>query len=201
MPYYEGGDMVNMWRRPEVNICAIAGCILQVSLAVNCLHQESVIHGDIKCRNIFLDDHDNAHLGDLGYARFVSGQKTVLTGPLGTSTYWSPERFDCESDDSVEEFDLFKCDVYALGVVCWVLVSKEVPVAGANYLAWLKGATHLNIPAHMRLAMELMLEPIPEKRATIQEVMTMFSSPKLWNEFPKRPEFVVSDVGVSETTS
>ena len=39
---------------------------LQIAIALHYLHQEHYIHRDVKPENIFIDENDNAILGDLG---------------------------------------------------------------------------------------------------------------------------------------
>ena len=40
--------------------------MLQVTVAVQYLHERNHIHRDIKPENIFIDENDDAKLGDLG---------------------------------------------------------------------------------------------------------------------------------------
>jgi NIMA (never in mitosis gene a)-related kinase len=40
--------------------------MLQVSVALHYLHQQNLIHRDIKPDNIFIDENENAIVGDLG---------------------------------------------------------------------------------------------------------------------------------------
>ena len=49
--------------------------MLQVSVALHYLHQQHLVHRDIKPDNIFIDENDNAVVGDLGLLsnRFMAG--------------------------------------------------------------------------------------------------------------------------------
>lgn len=49
-----------------INSGDIARHVAQILLGLNFLHSKSIVHQDIKCDNVFLDDRMNARLGDFG---------------------------------------------------------------------------------------------------------------------------------------
>ena len=61
-------------------------CTLQ---ALNFLHENGVIHGDVKPSNLFVDTHNWVKLGDFGLARRVSNDHGSLL--KGTTKYMAPE--------------------------------------------------------------------------------------------------------------
>ncbi|GFR68460.1 hypothetical protein ElyMa_002021400, partial [Elysia marginata] len=86
----------------------------------------------------------HAHLGDLGLLQHVTTEsRTLLARDLGgTYDYLGPERFQAGPLDRV---DPFKCDVYALGVMCWVLVSKDETGVNVDYQSRMRAATGLRM--------------------------------------------------------
>ncbi|GFR78011.1 serine/threonine-protein kinase MARK1 [Elysia marginata] len=173
MPYYSGGDLVPVLqgRRP-MDTAAILRCMLEVTFAVEYLHMRCLAHNDIKLDNVFLDSSGRAHLGDLGFVKNVTTAcRTTLACSLGgTPSYWGPERFQ---EGSLKRVDPFKGDVYSIGVMCWLLVSKDKQGENVDYQTRVKTATDLCMSPSLRSALEQMLEPDPAKRPTVSNVLQL----------------------------
>ena len=86
------------------------------ALIVMQMHQNKLIHQDIKPQNIFLY-HDNYCLGDFGIAREEDSPQFFQEG---TRNYWAPEQANGSSVDH-------RCDIYSLGLVLYEL-ADTVPV-------------------------------------------------------------------------
>eukprot|EP00245_Coleochaete_scutata_P002340 TRINITY_DN1306_c0_g1_i1.p1 TRINITY_DN1306_c0_g1~~TRINITY_DN1306_c0_g1_i1.p1 ORF type:complete len:560 (+),score=89.02 TRINITY_DN1306_c0_g1_i1:269-1948(+) len=94
--------------------------IMGVANALQYLHEgydEQVLHRDVKCSNILLDEQFNARLGDFGLARLIGHDMThVTTGPAGTNGYLPPESVYLWQPTA-------KWDVYSFGVVALEVAS------------------------------------------------------------------------------
>jgi serine/threonine protein kinase len=95
----------------------------QVGRAVEFIHQQHIIHRDIKPGNILIDPNGNAKLADLGLIKDL-GSNSMLTGSktgLGTFEYAAPEQFD-----DAKHVDL-RCDIYALAATLYVALTGKNP--------------------------------------------------------------------------
>ncbi|MBC8104956.1 MAG: serine/threonine protein kinase, partial [Anaerolineae bacterium] len=100
--------------------------------AVHHAHQHGVIHRDLKPDNILIDESQSDSLQpkilDFGVARIIdpeSQTQTLHTSAgqiVGTVAYMSPEQANADPG-SIDT----RSDVYALGVICYQLVSGQLP--------------------------------------------------------------------------
>ncbi len=109
----------------------------QVASALGAAHAQGIIHRDVKPENIFLVQRDGetfVKVVDFGISKLVrvddaDTPRLTQTGMvLGTPLYMSPEQARGE-----EQLD-GRVDIYALGVILYECLTREVPFRGSNYL-------------------------------------------------------------------
>jgi serine/threonine-protein kinase len=96
------------------------------------VHNQGVVHADLKLENIILRPSGTTALVDFGNARKQS-QKSIfakLFGPkkdrvFGTPTYFAPELLKGQQPS-------FSSDVYALGVCAFIMLSGEPPFEASS---------------------------------------------------------------------
>ncbi|MEK7487514.1 MAG: serine/threonine-protein kinase, partial [Planctomycetota bacterium] len=101
--------------------------------ALSYVHQQGMIHRDIKLDNIFRTNTGEPKLGDFGLAKELhleqeSSEKLTQSGVLlGTPQYMAPEqaRGDLEGIDE-------RSDLYALGVCLYKLMTRNYPHEGGT---------------------------------------------------------------------
>lgn len=99
---------------------------LAVADAIAHAHQRGVIHRDLKPDNILVDDECQPHVLDFGIARAADPLASAVTTAgeiVGTLAYMSPEQV-LGDPDKVDA----RCDVYALGVLLFRLLTGEPPL-------------------------------------------------------------------------
>ncbi len=126
-----------------------------VADAVHHAHQRGVIHRDLKPSNILVDASGMPHVLDFGTAKLSSpagiAWATHSGQFLGTPAYCSPEQVRGRSTD----VDV-RCDVYALGVVLYEMLSGRLPYPVDGSLADVFDAIERVEPARLsRVAPEV----------------------------------------------
>ena len=96
---------------------------IQTCLGINYLHDNNIIHRDIKASNIFLDKKDKVIIGDFGICKVLKYKDDLTNTSLGTPYYMSPELF------KKEEYSK-KIDIWALGCFLFELMTFKPPFTG-----------------------------------------------------------------------
>jgi serine/threonine protein kinase len=98
----------------------------QVCAAAQYLHQNGVIHGDLKPPNILVGNDGTVKLVDFGIASALSASESEnKTLPLMTPGYASPEQIQGKPLTPTS-------DVYSLGVILYELLTGTQPFPAAN---------------------------------------------------------------------
>ena len=116
--------LANGWRPDIVQAAQI---LRRVSDALSYAHSKGVIHCDIKPANIFMVGRTLPKVVDFGIARVAHGQDIpALEGVVaGSPHYLAPEQLRGETVDR-------RCDVYALGVVMYELLTHRKAFDGKS---------------------------------------------------------------------
>lgn len=93
----------------------VVDLVRQSASALHHAHAFQILHRDVKPGNLLLDLSGRLWVSDFGLAtKFVHGENSHATVPVGTLRYMAPERFQGQCDT--------RSDVYSLGCTLYELV-------------------------------------------------------------------------------
>uniref|UniRef100_A0A803NJ03 non-specific serine/threonine protein kinase n=2 Tax=Cannabis sativa TaxID=3483 RepID=A0A803NJ03_CANSA len=92
---------------------------IDVCRGMEYLHQNDIIHRDLKTANLLMDTDNVVKVADFGVARFQS-QGGVMTAETGTYRWMAPEVINHQPYDQ-------KADVFSFSIVLWELVTAKIP--------------------------------------------------------------------------
>jgi serine/threonine protein kinase len=181
MEYAEHGDLLSLLRTNKTQTISelhAKSIFLQLLNAVSYCHENNIFHRDIKLENILLND-TIVKLADFGYSCPLDN---IPYGPIvGTPAYIAPEII------KNEKYDGIKADIWACGIVLYVLVCGKYPFEYNLPYDPIKADIHTfselfgkilkgkyNVPSHISPELKDLLQRIftidPVKRITIPEI-------------------------------
>jgi serine/threonine protein kinase len=130
MEYIEGEDLAEVMRRgpmaPEFAVdvaLAVAETLdhaHNLQVAIDGKDFQGVVHGDIKPKNIRIDNHGEVRVLDFGIAKALSLSRRLTRNEFGSVPYASPERLDSGEVSPMS-------DLWSLGVMLYEMVTGLAP--------------------------------------------------------------------------
>ncbi len=138
MDFLEGETLLKVLKKEgRVGVKRCVKILTQVCEAVAHMHNQKIIHRDIKPGNIMLvetaNDTDVVKMFDLGFAKIRAepgtnrGDLTQFGDVLGTPLYMSPEQTQGHPLDS-------RSDIYSIGCVMYEMLCGSAPLVGSSVL-------------------------------------------------------------------
>ncbi|CAK9252338.1 unnamed protein product, partial [Sphagnum jensenii] len=172
MEYADAGTLADFLAQlstplQENEILSIFG---QIVSAITHLHENNVLHRDIKTANIFLNKEGYIKVGDFGISKMLTSRRDAESC-VGTPYYISPEI--CEG-----KFYNQKSDIWALGCVLYEMACLQKTFEGSNLPALInkivKGQfapVKRNYSIEFRNLIKELLQKNPAMRPSAREVM------------------------------
>ncbi|VVA25777.1 PREDICTED: serine/threonine-kinase [Prunus dulcis] len=173
--FLSGGSMYDFVHKQTgaISLQFLLRVAIDVSRGMNYLHQNNIIHRDLKAANLLMDDNGVVKVADFGIAR-VQAQSGVMTAETGTYRWMAPEVIEHKPYDH-------KADVFSFGVVLWELLTGKLPYENLTPLQAAVGVVQKGlrptIPRHTNpMLMELMercWQQDPSLRPEFSEIVKM----------------------------
>ena len=169
MRYVEGRSLLDVLEKGgPLPLERALRIVRQVAEALQDAHDAGVVHRDLKPGNVLLEADDTAYITDFGVARSLDRDGLTRAGAVvGTTDYLSPEQARGDPVDG-------RSDIYALGIVLFEMLTRQLPSAGASQAEILAQRisgrvrdireTGVQVPPHVQHVIRRCLERSPARR-------------------------------------
>ncbi|KAG1683872.1 Serine/threonine-protein kinase Nek4 [Nymphon striatum] len=174
MGFCEGGDMYHLIHARQgvpIGENLVIEWFIQISMALQYIHERNILHRDLKTQNIFLTKSKIIKLGDFGIARVLDSTCQMATTLIGTPYYMSPEIFTNKPYNH-------KSDVWALGCCLYEMTSLRHPFNAKDmnslmYKILKKKPPPMprNYHSDLLALMKSMLSYEPDQRPSVQAIL------------------------------
>ena len=130
MEYINGGNLFSFLKKHrKVSEKTAKLLYRQIILGIKYIHEQGIVHRDIKLENILIDLNNNIKICDFGIGRVLSSPDQPLFDQCGTPMYIAPEILLCSKEKGYKGFPV---DIWSSGVVLYILLSGTLPFAFKN---------------------------------------------------------------------
>jgi calcium-dependent protein kinase len=192
MELCRGGDLTDvLQQQPQLSEARAQSIVRKILSAVSYLHAHKVVHRDIKMENIMFVDKSYKEQGedavvkliDFGLAtRYLSDEYKSMTDRVGTIYTMAPQVLQGCYD--------YKCDLWSIGVVAYMLLSGEQPFWGPRKeMPWaerrkimvdrimrcqymrMRGGVWDDVSTEAKMFVKSLLQIDPEKRPSAKKAL------------------------------
>lgn len=177
--------------------------LVQITRALAYLHEKGIAHRDLKPANIFITDSygkfapPRMKVADFGLSSIQKMNQRdfphYVANPCGTDGWMAPELSN--SDDDQQECDLFKADIFALGLIfAYTLSGGKHPFGSGSDLFFNADEAQLKINNHesMTMVIDDLKKPYSEHIYAFELIRRLVAMDPL--ERPTSVENILSDM-------
>jgi len=183
--FLEGGDLHTFLKSNyDISIELQLSIIKDIARGMFHLSLEGIVHRDLAARNVLLTKDLSAKVSDFGLSRIADADNVIYSkSDIGPLKWMAPEAIRRKKYSE-------KSDVWAFGVTCWEIISREEPFKDMDAVqvatAVVGEGLRPEIPpnTHPQLADIIMAtwETEPEMRPTFHQLINLLETVDLRNQ-------------------
>lgn len=174
MGFCEGGDVYNHLKVRKGELLEerqIVEWFVQISMALQYLHERNILHRDLKTQNIFLTRSKIIKLGDLGIARVLDSSSDMATTMIGTPYYMSPELFSNKPYNHKSDVWALGCCVYEMATLKHAFNAKDMNALVYKILRGKMPPMPLQYSSELTNLIRAMLDQNPGRRPSVNKIL------------------------------
>lgn len=169
LEYVVGSSLENYVKTKQISQTEAAKIFKQIITSVNYLHMKGVVHRDLKLSNIIIDSRKKVKIIDFGFSAIANENELKMY--CGTNEFMAPEMI------SHKPYNGKQIDMWALGVILYVILTKTHPFVGRNEREILRKivlgglSNTVKLPGESVFLVKRLLCIDPNQRITAQEAL------------------------------
>ncbi|KZP25821.1 kinase-like protein, partial [Athelia psychrophila] len=136
-PYRPNGNIMRYMSTTHCSRGDRLKFVKEIAEGLDYLHSEGIVHADLRCDNILIDDQGCALLTDFGRSKKIGVPGYCTTLFAGSTRHMAPEFFPEEGPGGGEvDLDTIFCmatDIYAFAMVCFQVFTGEKPFSNLRH--------------------------------------------------------------------
>ena len=125
MEYINGGNLFSfVKKRRKLSEKTAKFLFRQIILGIKYIHEQGIVHRDIKLENLLIDLNNNVKICDFGIGRKITSKGQLLYDQCGTLMYMAPEILLSTKEKGYEGFPV---DIWSSGISLYIMLSGSLP--------------------------------------------------------------------------
>ena len=125
MEYINGGNLFSfVKKRRKLSEKTAKFLFRQIILGIKYIHEQNIVHRDIKLENLLIDLNNNVKICDFGIGRKIASKNQLLYDQCGTLMYMAPEILLSTKEKGYEGFPV---DIWSSGISLYIMLSGTLP--------------------------------------------------------------------------